>query len=238
MRSAFTLAEVLITLGIIGVVAAMTIPNLTAAWQKRQTVVGLKKVYAQLQNMVKLSEIDNGSMDGWEFPDGDPDKETEFLKKYYLPYLSGATLTTYNKLRPLIRAQFQQQGAAQLGRIYKNPIILKNGTILSIFTHDTGYVWLFADLNGVSGPNRVGRDIFVFQGRQTRPDGRVEIDFWGGNASSREVLMADKVSEDDGGVNRSGYACSKDNTHGFYARWYCGALIRKDGWEIRKDYPW
>ena len=41
----FTLAEVLITLGIIGVVAAMTIPNLIAKYQKEQTVVKLKKHY-------------------------------------------------------------------------------------------------------------------------------------------------------------------------------------------------
>lgn len=42
-KVAFTLAEVLITLGIIGVVAAMTLPTLIANYQKRQTVVQLKK---------------------------------------------------------------------------------------------------------------------------------------------------------------------------------------------------
>ena len=35
---AFTLAEILITLGIIGVVAAMTIPTLITNYQKKQTV--------------------------------------------------------------------------------------------------------------------------------------------------------------------------------------------------------
>ena len=44
-RSAFTLAEVLITLGIIGVVAAVTIPALVTTYQKRATESQLKKAY-------------------------------------------------------------------------------------------------------------------------------------------------------------------------------------------------
>ena len=42
-QTAFTLAEVLITLGIIGVVAAMTLPSLIANHQKQVYVTGLKK---------------------------------------------------------------------------------------------------------------------------------------------------------------------------------------------------
>ncbi|MBS5801473.1 MAG: type II secretion system protein [Brachyspira sp.] len=42
---AFTLAEVLITLGIIGVVAAMTLPTLINSYKKQQTVTHLQKVY-------------------------------------------------------------------------------------------------------------------------------------------------------------------------------------------------
>jgi len=44
----FTLAEVLITLGIIGVVAAITIPGLVNHYQKKETANKLKKVYAEL----------------------------------------------------------------------------------------------------------------------------------------------------------------------------------------------
>ena len=47
--SAFTLAEVLITLGIIGVVAAMTIPNLISNVQKTKTVSQLKKLFQNFQ---------------------------------------------------------------------------------------------------------------------------------------------------------------------------------------------
>ena len=45
-RPAFTLAEVLITLGIIGVVAAMTMPSVITNYQKKQTAAQLKKAYS------------------------------------------------------------------------------------------------------------------------------------------------------------------------------------------------
>ena len=45
-KSGFTLAEVLITLGIIGVVAAMTMPSLITAKQEKATISTIKKNYS------------------------------------------------------------------------------------------------------------------------------------------------------------------------------------------------
>lgn len=56
----FTLAEVLITLGIIGVVAAMTIPTLIANNQKQQLLSGLKKFYSIYNNALTQYAADNG----------------------------------------------------------------------------------------------------------------------------------------------------------------------------------
>ena len=50
MKNAFTLAEVLITLGIIGVAAAMTMPSLIAEHIEKSTIARLKKVYSVLDN--------------------------------------------------------------------------------------------------------------------------------------------------------------------------------------------
>ena len=54
-RTGFTLAEVLITLGIIGVVAALTIPSLTANTGKRQYSVKFKKAISTLSNAARMS---------------------------------------------------------------------------------------------------------------------------------------------------------------------------------------
>jgi len=60
-KTGFTLAEVLITLGIIGVVAAMTIPTLVKDYQKTQYVTGFKKVYAQFNQVLQQMAADHGS---------------------------------------------------------------------------------------------------------------------------------------------------------------------------------
>lgn len=62
---AFTLAEVLITIGIIGVVAAMTIPNLIRKNQEQNAVVQLKKTYTTLSNAFNRAVADNGAPIGW-----------------------------------------------------------------------------------------------------------------------------------------------------------------------------
>ena len=62
-RVAFTLAEVLITLGIIGVVAAMTLPTLIQQHQKQVYVTGLKKGLSTVQNMIQKIVADEEASD-------------------------------------------------------------------------------------------------------------------------------------------------------------------------------
>ena len=54
-KFAFTLAEVLVTLGIIGVVAVLTVPNVIFSYQKKVYVVQLQKAYNQLQQVFSLA---------------------------------------------------------------------------------------------------------------------------------------------------------------------------------------
>lgn len=64
-EAAFTLAEVLITLGIIGIVAAMTLPALMANGRKQETVARLKKFNSMMLQAILLSENDNGPYEYW-----------------------------------------------------------------------------------------------------------------------------------------------------------------------------
>lgn len=59
-KCAFTLAEVLITLGIIGVVAAMTIPTLMANIKAHQYSAKFKKTVSTLSNAAKMSQAQYG----------------------------------------------------------------------------------------------------------------------------------------------------------------------------------
>lgn len=67
MNKGFTMAEVLITLGIIGIVAAMTLPSLVGKYQKVQTVNQLKKAYSVLAQAIELSEVQNEHVKYWDF---------------------------------------------------------------------------------------------------------------------------------------------------------------------------
>lgn len=52
---AFTLAEVLITLGIFGVVSMMVMPSLMQKYQKRKTISQFKKVYSTMSARIPES---------------------------------------------------------------------------------------------------------------------------------------------------------------------------------------
>ena len=60
MKQAFTLSEVLITLGIVGVVAALTIPALLANYRKKILASRLKKSYSVIQNTINTVNTENG----------------------------------------------------------------------------------------------------------------------------------------------------------------------------------
>lgn len=63
---AFTLAEVLITLGIIGVVAALTVPTLVQRYKEKATVTKVNKVYSILSNALLSAINEYGTIDGWD----------------------------------------------------------------------------------------------------------------------------------------------------------------------------
>lgn len=64
-KFAFTLAEVLITLGIIGVVASITIPTLSQKLYEKRTVTQLRAVQSILSQSVKAAEAEDGEVEGW-----------------------------------------------------------------------------------------------------------------------------------------------------------------------------
>lgn len=63
---AFTLAEVLITLGIIGIVAAMTLPTLIMNHRKQVTVNKVKKFYTVMSQATNSAIAEYGSMEDWQ----------------------------------------------------------------------------------------------------------------------------------------------------------------------------
>lgn len=83
----FTLAEVLITLGIIGVVAALTIPVLMNGFIKNQIGTRLQKTYSMIYQAIKLSENDNGTTNTWDYgTTNDGNATLVWFNTYLAPY--------------------------------------------------------------------------------------------------------------------------------------------------------
>ncbi|MCM1338385.1 MAG: type II secretion system GspH family protein [Muribaculaceae bacterium] len=81
----FTLAEVLITLGIIGVVAAMSIPNLIATHKAKRLRTQFLKSYSTIQQVFKQMEADDISLDPATY------QAVGTFYKVFGQYLKGAT---------------------------------------------------------------------------------------------------------------------------------------------------
>lgn len=171
MNKGFTLAEVLITLGIIGIVAAMTLPTLVNNYKKQIYVVGLKKAYNNLLvslNYVKYSNnISNLDEIGWNTnttPIDNKQFQSAYERNIYLIY-KGFTKAQY--LEPLSKNCIYKSYAEGLdGSLSKTNY---NLCIDGGFKTADGMLYaqqgsfIFVDVNGIEkGPNFSGRDIFRF----------------------------------------------------------------------------
>lgn len=162
MKKGFTLAEVLITLGIIGIVAALTIPNLIANYNAKAYDTRIKEAYSIIQNangLIISEQIDpynyyNNSIKGSAILDEQA--------KDYAKLMKGATLCDTTKSTKCRRTytNLADQATQHIGPISnKISIILPNGMIMWFgFYH-----WIFIDINGFEKPNRTGYDLHVFK---------------------------------------------------------------------------
>lgn len=76
-RNAFTLAEVLITLGIIGVVAAVTLPALVQKYKEKQRVTQVKKAYTVLSQAFQMVKLEYGDPRDWSIATTDTGNRDE-----------------------------------------------------------------------------------------------------------------------------------------------------------------
>ena len=244
-RTAFTLAEVLITLGIIGIVAAMTLPILIQNHQKRVAVERLKKEYSLLQQALKMYQADNNV----DFDEFDTTLSAdEFMHTYILPYVQtiGECENStkcykkfpfgHNKITPLV--------------INNKFYILKDGSFLGISQDAPVGKVFFIDINGEQKPNITGRDIFFFF--FVNKSTILKTDYISCNGTVQSLnsglylgsyaqcyMPFAKMSRDQilGKVGKVDRACSEDRGATPTGDG-CAALIMLDGWQIAKDYPW
>ena len=161
-KAAFTLAEVLITLGIIGVVAALTIPTLINNYQKKVLKTQFMKKYAEISQSVLLAKSEtNGNFKSYCIQyDGNSYYNTEECKAMFDKYFKvvdrckyKGDVLTYNK---------KLAAHVDIGALAKPTKLLSDGSCydIKINSRQLGFVF---DMNGPDkGPNALGHDIFSF----------------------------------------------------------------------------
>lgn len=166
IKPAFTLAEILITLGIIGVVAAMTMPSLIANHKELETVVKVKKFYSLLEQAVIMSRIENEE----EFNTESVRKEFKTTKTCVLPdyscalkkykYLSGSNQTNWGKLDIWTGTFYAQIADGTIIRYAgNNNCEMVKGSTKALMNVCGEFS---IDINGDKLPNQMGKDVFFF----------------------------------------------------------------------------
>lgn len=202
----------LVTLGIIGIVASMTIPNLLANYRKKVIENKLKKFYTTMSQAVLMSEIENGPSSDWSLNFASFDNSMNFYNTYLDKYLSKITVKKINEGRQ------------------DSIIYLSDGTAFKLSNGACADIEFYINknkINKIISEQVAGKDYFSFiicpknteynggkpGGFQTASKGSLE------QRMNRDYLLEHcKTPFPDG------------NT--------CSALIEFDGWKIKENYPY
>ena len=222
MRRAFTLAEVLITLGIIGVVSAITIPGLMTKYQQIRDVNRLKKVYAELTQAFRAANQDNDLYtigENWQNT-----QEIVDAIKPYIKYSSDYSNSEYVAVKAMCYIPERKHKAQDnsykwlSGCGISNPIAdatssieLSNGAFIGFNRKNKNII---IDTNGsYNGPNKMGHDVFLFTI----------------NEDSNMIPFGNNMGYDK--IVNSANGCRKNNTSCGSGQ-FCAARIIQDGWSI------
>ena len=220
-RAAFTLAEVLITLAIIGIVAAMTIPTLISNYRKNVVVTQLKKVNSTLAQVFMTSQAENGTA-GFEPTAQNVNK---FYETYWKPYFRVAKECDtyadcgYSKSVPftrpnggydslLVTGTGRKAFLTNDGILYTVALYTINDADLSINPNSSTII---VDLNGSNGPNRYGQDVFIFNYK------------YGKSVFPKGFDLTDEEVREDCSMSGRGHTCAE--------------AVKRNNWEIPDWYP-
>ena len=164
--AAFTLAEVLVTLGIIGVVSAMTVPTLMQNYQRQSYVTQLHKTYNEMSQALLRYQTDKNALNLREAGMSSQAEVNNFISSYFKVVnscLDSSTVTPcfanqseYKKISGATASGFDND-ANGLGMSF----VLANGTsIRPWLSNGVNFIVMVVDVNGQKGPNILGRDFF------------------------------------------------------------------------------
>lgn len=171
-KIAFTLAEVLITLGIIGVVAAMTIPSLIQSYKEKATVTAVKQSYSIFAQALKMVTIDNPDLSALTDNSLSAKENSQIMFKEISKHIKKVKSCDVDK-KCMGNTYYLNLNNEKVSNwdTYNNLVtgVLANGTSFwilslpaSISGEETYAGQIGIDINGNKRPNKFGVDFFWF----------------------------------------------------------------------------
>ena len=232
-KIAFTLAEVLVTLAIIGVVSAMTVPTLMQNHQRKTYVTQLHKVYNELSQALIQYQNDKNAVNLFEAGlNRTTDSNYNFIKSYFkITADCGDDFTpcmaeSYKKLDGTIIKSL----STVTGGSHKCVTVASGASICVYKVIGNILIQIAADINGQKGPNIAGRDLFimyvynngVIDDLVTKCNNdNTNCGVWDGTASSPTSEQREEMFE---------IACKEGSTKVNYHG--CFGKILNDNWEM------
>ncbi len=219
-NKAFTLAEVLITLGIIGVVASMTLPALIQNNKNKEVETKLKKVYSVMNQAILMSEIDNGPKEYWDFFDAN------FFDTYFAPYLKEVRVKKFQSFGGKNRAIYFSDGSLLVTKSNYDYFFFPNA---KNFDEES---FAYTSENGsLMGRKDCGITYFAFGFAPTLNDTEHKYHYKKGFEPYKFKLS--ELSKEELMHSGDNFSCNKNSS----IKDWCTALIQLNNWKIPKDYP-
>lgn len=237
-NDAFTLAEVLITLGIVGIIAAITIPMILTKCHKIIVENKLKDSYSIVSNAVKMAEEEYGvgfeptdilTGTGWS-----PENSKAVFDKYFRPFIK-------------INYEYSKDDCVELSKGYgQNPnssmYIDYNGACYSLPNGVS--IIFFAGRKDSQSPYVMSAGFRLSPTKKRPVDGIDNFGFGIVNAENGLVVTSGMESIGvDVSDNKLVEACGSDssrisvNGYSWGRSAFCLELIKKNGWKIPANYP-
>ncbi len=164
---AFTLAETLVVMGIIGVVAALTIPNLNQSTGDREKVAKVKKIYANLEDAFGRAQAVYGPYDEWYdgFDGSDYESRNTRFAERMLEFMKVSKNCGFDGTGCFSSSVPTDADGEKLDDSYDEfgyRVILADGTSVKFNNWKSGFK-IIVDIDGPNkGKNQYGNDIFDF----------------------------------------------------------------------------
>ena len=226
MKKAFTLAEVLVTLGIIGVVSAMTVPSLMQNHQRKTYVTQLHKVYNEMQQALLQYQTDRNAVNLKEAGLNSKARVEAFFNEYFkvVQTCGGVAAPCFSTSYKNINGDAVSINTGWGGG---NCAVMSSGASICMdypYQYSGSYGQVFIDINGSQGPNILGRDAFylaVFY------DGVLDVSGADINCRTNGVCGTEGASLKD--VRGTAEACKASENSNAHS---CFGQILNDNWEM------